>query len=1271
MDMHLIKQIFNKGKEDYKRGLFNQALQKWKIAFEKFREEGNTEGMAEVLYNLSMVQKKLGYFQEAIINLKESLELFQFLKKDKRIVMTLHALGLAHSEIDENDIAWRYYEETSVLYKNTGDKKGMASVLFEIGNIHLKKNELEDAGDCYAKALELQEELGDKLGTGLCHYALSILAFKEDRRDDIKKHLRVANQIFKESSFTEGIIKVKMLLGAIQLKNNDYNNAEKSFRESLRFIAEKYFRTPEKSGINDKREEVQLLLYMGELFLKDSALNLPEIGETLNLKAYEYFNEAAKFAEAIGYKEGKCKALFNMGMILHERASPDDVANSAEKFSNSLEIAKEIKNNELVTKCLLFLGINNRRLKKYDRALTYLQDCLIFTQKLRYKRLETRGLIEKFKILHQLGRLEDALTTLKKADALARGEDYRDLIGEIYCLKGEYYQVIGNLGESNDNFSEAKSVFQKAFNKKGIIKALFGIAKLNEQQGYLSHAISCLEEIEALYHGSNEFKEISSLKIEKARLLMLSGNIDKAIDAFEAEIKFLDDVHFQGSLNLAIKAKFMLYRIYKDKKDLIEAGLYLKDVLDYYIKNERLEELFDLFIDEAYESINDGNFFGLKESISNLWRLLKSKKKFDASERIVYFLHILGIVHQQEGNIEYARNFFNECLSVINRFNLVEKEGVILAQMGFLAYNEGKDEAMNLLQEARRKLPEYGSLESRINIDTLIGKILYSRGEIDEALDYIQEATKDQENLFILSSSSGNYGMKTGFRVHVFETNLFKFLSGLYLRKYIEEKNELHLKRSLIALEFSKIKSHYLDYFSKSVFKIYKGKEKIQEYIDIDNDLNQKAMIRKKSMDFLINHLEKQKRLFLDKESNKEFIKKTIESIRKAILSQKGELDSLIVAIKKNRVHIMSTNDSGSFIPFLGFELIDNVNKAVTWNDEIVYLDYAVLTDVSLLPIFILKGKTLEVVVQDLNLELLRTIEELEYAIEKDELPEILIAHNRLTKYLFPPPLKKMLIDIGVKYILASPDNLFQDVSFMLLGGEDGVSADFTFFYTPNILSLKILLNIESFAKADAPLLDYYLFYPDTESLQVRDELEDISEFFERQERNLGTKASIYNILPDAEANYSSMIEMDKLSPQVIHFSGLLFLSQSTPLKGFFNLSDRMFFFENALELDFKKKGMMIACSVTNDMRPGNQQAFTMWRTFSLIDIPNYLISLSRFGYSGIMYSKLYEKLTGGMTLGQAFHETVNELKNIQELSPLTWGSSILIGNPLWKLKSR
>ncbi|MHA1716122.1 MAG: tetratricopeptide repeat protein, partial [Promethearchaeota archaeon] len=489
-----IKKIFAKGEEFFKKGEFEKALKKWKETFLQFQEIGNSKGMAEILYHISIVQKKIGQFQEAIINLKQSLELYDFLNEDKKMATVLHSMALIFIDLGEIHVAQHHLEQALEIYKTLNEDVGIGAVLFEMGNIYLQKNELLKAREFFEKSLDIQRKIGDLIGIGKCYYSLSLLSLKEELLDESFRYLREAKSIFDDHGFLEGKLLVTMLEGLINLRQKRITKAESAFSKCKKLISEKYRAKPVKSNMADKKMNVQILINLGNLFLWDSNINLPEIGKTLNVKAYDYYNQAADLAREINDRNGECHATFQMGIILHERGGLDNIRSSNEKFTNALEIAKMINDDELILRCLLFLGVNHRLLKKYEDSITYLQDCLVLAKAREYPIFTIKALLEMFQVFFEIGRSDDALSALKEAENLAgNNAELKRYLGEIYYLYGSFYETMGDIGKANDFFLQSLKLSEKGKDIKSISKTFYQLAKLNENQGFITSALEYID----------------------------------------------------------------------------------------------------------------------------------------------------------------------------------------------------------------------------------------------------------------------------------------------------------------------------------------------------------------------------------------------------------------------------------------------------------------------------------------------------------------------------------------------------------------------------------------------------------------------------------------------------------------------------------------------------------------------------------------------------------------------------------------------------------
>ncbi|MFX0100650.1 MAG: hypothetical protein ACFFCS_13835, partial [Candidatus Hodarchaeota archaeon] len=667
-----------------------------------------------------------------------------------------------------------------------------------------------------------------------------------------------------------------------------------------------------------------------------------------------------------------------------------------------------------------------------------------------------------------------------------------------------------------------------------------------------------------------------------------------------------------------------------------------------------------------------GKYEIIKPAINKIWGILKgSKEDLDYRSRLVKFLHVQGLIYQHDGNIDLSRKYFNECLMLIQKIKLGHEEGIILAQLGDLSLIESKADAINLFNQALKKLTVENNIKDIIKIKLKIGILLYYSQTFDEAIKYILEAVKNFEDTFILMKNL-ELDMEKEASIHFYTDKIpiHALLSSLYLEKYLAEKDENALKRSMIALQFQKIYGQHLEYFKKQIFNMYSCKAKAMEkFIETDNNLYLQALMKQKRLNFFLKKKLFHDNLLISKNFNKDYTKTRIDFVSKKINTEYHDLSEILKELKKNRVNLMNCKDPGSFVPFLGFDLIKHSQKYIKGLENAVFLDIGVFLQTSKIALFLYQDGKIEVFTVEIDESFFESLHSLRIAIMQHNAHEILFYHQKLTTFLFPRDITSYLKENGLKTIFICTQDMLNDVNFNLLGENNDLGLEFIFSYVPTLLNLKILTMDDGANKRSNDSLDFYIMIPDNDEPSISDDIVYLSDYFKGNGSNKIESGNTHQLLEGSKAIFASFMDISEKKPSIIHFIGTLFLPNSLPFKGFFNLNDRAFFFENLLELDIQERKPLLCCTGINEFSSGMNEIQSLWRTLSLTNIPNLIISTSNQGMIGKFYVSLYNHLIKGLPLGEAYHETLKELSQFQEISPLTWGNHILAANPAWKLR--
>ncbi|MHA1371296.1 MAG: CHAT domain-containing protein, partial [Promethearchaeota archaeon] len=1138
--------------------------------------------------------------------------------------------------------------------------------------IYLQKNELLKAREFFEKSLDIQRKIGDLIGIGKCYYSLSLLSLKEELLDESFRYLREAKSIFDDHGFLEGKLLVTMLEGLINLRQKRITKAESAFSKCKKLISEKYRAKPVKSNMADKKMNVQILINLGNLFLWDSNINLPEIGKTLNVKAYDYYNQAADLAREINDRNGECHATFQMGIILHERGGLDNIRSSNEKFTNALEIAKMINDDELILRCLLFLGVNHRLLKKYEDSITYLQDCLVLAKAREYPIFTIKALLEMFQVFFEIGRSDDALSALKEAENLAgNNAELKRCLGEIYYLYGSFYETMGDIGKANDFFLQSLKLSEKGKDIKSISKTFYQLAKLNENQGFITSALEYIDKIINIYSQSNQILELSRAKIERARLLYLKNDLDKTYAILDNEIKFLEEINVPNAELIKAKAKLLFYQITYEKGNKTGMQSQFNEIFDYFYKNDKLDQLFDMVISQANDSIEKGSISFLKPIITKFWNLLKQNKLvLENEDHLLFLIYIQGLIYLDRGKLNLAKKFFNECKNLFEKMNLQLERGIITAQLADINLLEGKTDVIEQFQVALNNLKNEGNLWDLINLHAKIGSYLYLEGNIQEAIDHIQKAIRFKEereilkNVRIINNRNRQY-----IKFYTSEIPLYSFLSGLYLEKFEVDNNPTSLERAVISLELHKSWEQFYVIFDKQLAKIFPCKER-ENAVDLEESLKFKAEITKRKISFYQNRKRLHDRLLNSPIKKQNNVKKNLEFVIRQIKKEKQELTQIIDNLKKNRTQLMNCIDSGYYMPFLGFKLLKNIKKFTNGLKETTILDYGIYPEFGMIAIYILHGDFLSVTKIDATIEFFDLIRRLNDAIAVNDNTELLITHQELTKFLFPQEVKDALDKLKSKEIMICPDPILDNVNFNLLGDNKNLHTNYIFSYIPHLLNLKILYRkLQNDENNNDDEKNIALLFPDTEIYPFKGEYDELIQFFESQRNSKFLSDIKVQFLTSSKANYSKMVELGGENPNIIHFSGHSYFSDSLIFKSFLNLHDRNIFVENLLDIDVKNDNLLLVFSTDCEIKIGLQKILNFWRILSFIHINNLIYIPANQGYSEKFIVHLYNGLVQGMTLGNAYQVALDELAKISE-APATSKFIFFVGYPSWKLKN-
>ncbi|MEP2026906.1 MAG: tetratricopeptide repeat protein [Reichenbachiella sp.] len=214
------------------------ALEYSEESLAAFTEQGNKQGMADALYNISSIEYKSTQYHKGLEHLYECLRLQEEIDDKLGQSKSLKAIGFIYEAFNEyakaketyvkcrelshlindkngesnacNPLSGLYLKEgdyknalesinTSIsLKKETGDKRGLAFSWYGKGKIHLHLKEHKEAIELFLRSLKIHNEVGEKMGAAMCLTKLGQVCMTTNRKAEAKKYLNQAIELGRE-----------------------------------------------------------------------------------------------------------------------------------------------------------------------------------------------------------------------------------------------------------------------------------------------------------------------------------------------------------------------------------------------------------------------------------------------------------------------------------------------------------------------------------------------------------------------------------------------------------------------------------------------------------------------------------------------------------------------------------------------------------------------------------------------------------------------------------------------------------------------------------------------------------------------------------------------------------------------------------------------------------------------------------------------------------------------------------------------------------------
>ena len=723
-----------------------------------YSKKNNNIKLVIFLYKeIAFNYQKQSKFNDSTKYYKELLQVCRKNKIQKNIGFYIYQIGQNYHFLYNFKEALKYYK---ISLKNA--KKNKLGVLIteiqiEKGRIYNAWGEKNYAIELFFKALKNAILYNYKHGQSLSFYYLGT-TYKFMKKYNLSiEYYKKAMQIYLENGRKNAEIKVLNEIADIFNIIKEYKKAKENFKKALSIAEEINYnegkintliglgKTNDKLTLNIealKNFNLALKLLSKTDFHDLRTYALYEIGNHYNLthnynKAIEYLNKcivSCQFTSKKFYLSSANSLLGNIYYFLDKFQIAINTYLNVIKIDNKLNLKNSSHS---------FLQIANsyKKLNKYIDSIKYLNKALVEAKKYKSIFFEISILNSFGEVYSKIGDIDKAINIYNQALFVAKTNNLKDRLAEIYRLIGEVYEESEKYDLAIENYKKSINLYNliKDMGNEALTNSFLGELyrdKLSDYKTSLEHFIKSSELNKKLNPDS---LDTADDYINIAQLYLYSAKYDMALEYYNLALN-IKKLSLGGN---HIEIGEILNNIgmtYLKKTKYSFAEKYLKQALKLFTNNDEPNNYG--YIPRIYENlalidIQKGNY----DKALKLFN--KEKIKKDSSN----YFNGLGTISMAKGRYKEANKYFLKALadkekktSILNADTITIYHNLGLSYTWSRNYNR----AIYFIKKAlylRNKI--YGELhESTAKSYAVLGDLYIKIGAKEKGMSYLNKGLK-------------------------------------------------------------------------------------------------------------------------------------------------------------------------------------------------------------------------------------------------------------------------------------------------------------------------------------------------------------------------------------------------------------------------------------------------------------------------------------------------------------------------------------------------
>jgi len=361
----------------------------WESTFESLK----SMIFKEVEEDERKIQLKVKYFEKSIEDLKKrfSSNLSNFQETNMEIW-----LGQSFEKFGAWDKALTSYQKAMNFCNNEDFQKNIKSeTIRNIGHIHMMRSNWDEALICYEESLKLCQRDADRSGEAHAYNGMGIIYFEQGNLNESSSYWEKGLELAEKLNETKLNAQIYTNLGALMSTRGNWENALGYYTKAVTLFEQ----------IGEHRGLAEAYHNLGMTYA--DMKRLPE--------SNTYYEKSFEIAKSIG--DVRLQAMVKLNRVELYMAINDTYAGLA--FSNqALQTFLQLSDHLGEAETYKFLGALYTRIKKWDLASTYFDQCIYLSDKYKNPLLEAEAHLEYGLMLKQKGDNKPTTEHLNKALSL-------------------------------------------------------------------------------------------------------------------------------------------------------------------------------------------------------------------------------------------------------------------------------------------------------------------------------------------------------------------------------------------------------------------------------------------------------------------------------------------------------------------------------------------------------------------------------------------------------------------------------------------------------------------------------------------------------------------------------------------------------------------------------------------------------------------------------------------------------------------------------------